>query len=603
LQRCTCSQPFLLHPLNHACTCTLITQHSGIDAIIQMEARIRTVVQSTQQDVTLLKVARNALIPIVRLPSELLVRLAQQLLELTNIEDVPQVLIAFTSVCSRIRAELVDASVLWSRFGFHGESHRRKAVRDLFLARAGSYPLAISVGDAWGEPSNLRKVAKHLPRTKSLSAYLRTSIQAVEFVSVLQVTNMPLLETLELIGWTHTAIGPIGTDILPPTSCANLDTLHLDAVHIATFPLLPSLRVLHLRSTNTPVQQVKNLILRTPGLVSVTLRFAMRCDPSGEDAVYNSEPEPSLARHITDSFNTLIVQDALVHASDIVGILPIPSRVFDVEIVADDTAAPVIWSSSIGHLGVIVSRMKQFSLSTKKSDRPFPFGGEVTWERVPEGYRYQIRYDRGGLRFSTPCRIELPDPTLSEMTTLRVSISRWYGMPTQHDTIVDNLLLPWLSGVENVIIEVMYNEALIKSDQPRMQILEDWILARHRAGRPLVSVEFASCPYEMMNFFVRIKAQQAAVSVTWCDEDESVSSLDAISECGCGGTDSDIPSSSGEEGYDDESSAEQVSDGERVTDERQGRDGEQDALSVEDSDAPSPISYASSSSESSSNSF
>jgi hypothetical protein len=447
---------------------------------------------------------------------------------------------------------------------------------------------------------------RYLPRTKSLSAYLRTSTQAVEFVSVLQVTNMPLLETLELIGWAHTAIVPIGTDILPPTSCANLGTLHLDAVHIATFPPLPSLRVLHLRSTNTPVQQVKNLILRTPGLVSVTLRFAMRCDPSGEDAVYNSEPEPSLARHITDSFNILIVQDALVHASDIVGILPTPSRVFDVEIVADDTAAPVIWSSSIGHLGVIVSRMKQFSLSTKKSDRPFPFGGEVTWERVPEGYHYQIRYDRGGLRFSTPCRIEHPDPTLSEMTTLRVSISRRYGMPTQHDAIVDNLMLPWLSGVENVIIEVMHNETLIKSDQPRLQILEDWILARHRAEQPLVSVEFASCPYEMMNFFVRIKAQQAAVSVTWCDEDESVSSMDpiSISECGCGGdTDSDISSSSGEEVYDSESSVEEMLDGEWVMDERQGWDGEQDALSVEDSDAPSSVSYAWSSSESSSNSF
>jgi hypothetical protein len=568
-----------------------------------MEARIRTVVQSTQQDVTSLKVARNTLTPIVRLPSELLVRLAQQLLELTNIEDVPKVLIVFTSVCSRIRAELVDAPVLWSRFGFYGESHRKKAVCDLFLARAGSYPLAISVEDQYDKQSNIRKVVKYLPRTRSLSAYLRTSTQALEFVHGLQITDMPLLETLELIGWPHTTIVLMGTDILPPTSCANLGTLHLDTVHIASFPLLPSLRVLHLRSTNTPVQQVKKLILRTPGLVSVTLRFAMRCDPSGEDAGYNSEPEPSLARQITDSFNTLIVQDALVHASDIVGILHIPSRVFDVEIVADDTAAPVIWSSSIGHLGVIVSRMKQFCLYAKESERPFPFGGEVTWERVPEGYQYQIRCDRGGLRFSIPCRIEHPDPTLSEMTTLRVSIGRWYGMPTQYDAIVDNLLLPWLSGVENVIIEVMYNEALIKSDQPRMQILEDWILARHRAGQPLVSVEFASCPYEMMNFFVRIKAQQAAVSATWCDEENSVSSLDAISECGCGNTDSDMPSSSGEEGYDDESSAEEVLDGEWVTDERQGWDGEQDTLSVEDSDAPSSISYASSSSESSSNSF
>jgi hypothetical protein len=74
-----------------------------MDTMVEIESRIRIAEQGGRQDVALLKIARNALTPIGRLPSELLVYLVQKLLELTDIGGVPQALLSVTSVCSRIR--------------------------------------------------------------------------------------------------------------------------------------------------------------------------------------------------------------------------------------------------------------------------------------------------------------------------------------------------------------------------------------------------------------------------------------------------------------------------------------------------------------------
>jgi hypothetical protein len=501
-----------------------------MDTMVEIESRIRIAEQDGRQDVALLKIARNALTPIGRLPSELLVYLVQKLLELTEIGGVPQALLSVTSVCSRIRVVLVDAPVLWSRLVFL-DRRWTKPICNLFLIRAVPHPLEVTFGLGWdpSRASSYKDAGECLPRIGSLSTYLAGQ---PGFLSMLQSTDMPLLKTLKLVSFSSVTVSP-NADILTPMSCTCVRSLYLHQVQIATIPHFPTLRFLHLSHANCPFQQVKALILRTPALFSVTLVDAVQRDTTEE---VPCEAEPGHAAELAHrTLDTLIIRETLIYVLGLISILPVPSHIFDVEITLDLLSPPTAWSSSVGPNALVMSRIRQFWTSTMKNEQLFP-AGEVTWEHIHGGFRQQILYEaverrdeRSLLRFASPCRIKDPDPNVDDVTTLRVHTTR-HTISSPHDLAVTDLQLHCLPNVEHLVVSVSSHEAYLEDDRPRMQILEDWISARHREGRPLRSITFASCPNQLMDLFNRLRDQQTASSVTWEDggSDSSLIHTDSL---------------------------------------------------------------------------
>jgi hypothetical protein len=489
-----------------------------------MDAITKTGTFFQEREVVCLKVTQNLseLSPIGRLPAELVILLAQRLLDITKPADVPKALVGMSSVCVRFRCVLANEPVLWSSVVLDGRW--TKPVRDLFITRAASHPLMATVETAWDDSyvSDLRDAAGLLPRMAGLSASLISGRGPMNFVAMLQSADMPLLETLDLVAYVSATVS---ASLLTPTSCVRLQSLCLQQVQISIIPHLPSLRCLRLFHTDCPFQQVENLILRTPGLTSLVLVNAMRRDVDDEtvSADFEEGHHPGLTYH-TSVLDTLTIRDTLVHSAKVINMLPVPTRVFSVDIPMDHLQASPTWSSGVGPIGLIVFRLVQFWATTTNDEHSFP-AGEVVWEHVHEGLfqqniRFESRANEGvpSLRYSSSCKISYPDPILDYVAVLKVHTRR-RGISHSNDLAVDGLQLSCFPNVERLIISVSSDDIYIENDRHRMEILEAWILERHRTGRPLCSIQFRTCPNALLDLFGRLRDRRLAASVTWQDGD------------------------------------------------------------------------------------
>jgi hypothetical protein len=100
----------------------------AIEPTMDVIAKTGTFVQ--EREVVCLKVTQNLneLSPIGRLPAELVILLAQRLLDITKPADVPKALVRMSSVCVRFRFILANEPVLWSSVVMDGDGRSPSAI-------------------------------------------------------------------------------------------------------------------------------------------------------------------------------------------------------------------------------------------------------------------------------------------------------------------------------------------------------------------------------------------------------------------------------------------------------------------------------------------
>jgi hypothetical protein len=340
-----------------------------MDAIVEIDSRIRVV--SDQQDIISLKIARNALTPLGRLPSELLAHLA-----LANVLTVirpalvesgraPRDLLHMTWLSSRIRAILVNTPVLWATISFH--YRWSKPMRDVFLARATSHPLDTCFGNMFGHMYDFEHAAAHLSRIGSLHVTARDE-RSKAFLSLLERADTPLLKVMDVNGFNSRDSVYFDSPIIP-----HLTHLHLNKVRLTGFPHFPALRLLSMSSTECYFSDFQRTLSCTPGLTCLKLCSAMHREDADQSPYLTCVPR----------LTVLEIHDDLASVARLVTMLPIPSCTLRLSVRQADADVPQ-WATSTNAAGLIVSHVGQFWTRTMKGEHPFP-PGAVTSTHLSSG--------------------------------------------------------------------------------------------------------------------------------------------------------------------------------------------------------------------------
>jgi hypothetical protein len=298
----------------------------GMDAIVEIDSRIRVV--SDQQDIISLKIARNALTPLGRLPSELLAHLA-----LANVLTVirpalvesgraPRDLLHMTWLSSRIRAILVNTPVLWATISFH--YRWSKPMLDVFLARATSHPLDTCFGNMFGHMYDFEHAAAHLSRIGSLHVTARDE-RSKAFLSLLERADTPLLKVMDVNGYNSRDSVYFDSPIIP-----HLTHLHLNKVRLTGFPHFPALRLLSMSSTECYFSDFQRTLSCTPGLTCLKLCSAMHREDADQSPYLTCVPRLAV----------LEIHDDLASVARLVTMLPIPSCTLRLSVRQADADVP-----------------------------------------------------------------------------------------------------------------------------------------------------------------------------------------------------------------------------------------------------------------------
>jgi hypothetical protein len=476
-----------------------------MDTIRNIEAHLAGLTDG--QEIIRFKAIRNALTPFGRLPDELMIQIAQDASTICDGTVLPEVLNILTSVYDRLRCVLVGTPGLWARISLNWN----KAAVDLYLARAASYPLSISLVTEGVNEDVCEHIAQCSPTTTSLDICINGRVGR-NFIDRCVVANTPQLRDLTVALLNHTRSLRMDQECFIPHSCANLSTLKIYGVHPANLPAMPSLQYVTLKRTNCSLLELHQLFSAAPQLKFILLMWSLH--------PHSTHIPASGCVHLPN-LECVDIEDEPALAAAIVEILPNPSTMFKVLTYGLDWPFQV-WSSS-GPSGRILLRMIEFWAEVTGGMEDFPAGHieSTAVDYDDTDTRECIVFSEGpylweksrSLQYRSICRITRNDPLLQHIKSLHIDCEGWADVGL--DVKPDHINLSCLSNLEHLFITAADCETDSEDRKGHTQALENWIIERQQEGKPLRSVRFWYCKENVKGLFNRFVAGQVAQFVTW----------------------------------------------------------------------------------------
>jgi hypothetical protein len=210
-------------------------------AIYDIDPRIAAL----EREVLGLRAVRNMLVPVGRLPDELLIRVAHHCVFETDdqTDDLapPSTLCAISSVCTRWRSVLCAAPELWAVVSGNWPT----SLLHQYLLRAGSHELTFRTM-MQDPPSNiaLDLMVKALDQTRCLVVQLEDASSMTMIMEHLKTTQSRTINSISLIYMAPVSYGDVHLDCnsFSPSVLVTLSSIILRDVIFDGFPIIPALR-------------------------------------------------------------------------------------------------------------------------------------------------------------------------------------------------------------------------------------------------------------------------------------------------------------------------------------------------------------------------
>jgi hypothetical protein len=446
-----------------------------------------------------LKTAFHTLPPLLRIPDELLVKVA-----LLVVADNRRCTIKLTAICHRLRVVYIGAPELWN----HVDGSWPSRIRQLFLDRAGSYSLALilsgyTIGDktmlqCFIQASELRLqiTANRGPRPQANGG--QSIMECLEDHDLTKLRSLSVQINIE-------APTPLLANFLKPASCANLTVFELLGSRVSSLPHLPALHRLVLARISVSFSEFHRFLSSTPSIE--------RLDVSWLVFSPKTTPEPGDVPQIhLPALQHLSIKNVRETAL-VVSMLSSPQSSIHISIpeFGRDCATRSNHNTIMKDLARFwtARRGDACRLPTARMDR-----------RVKDRARLigtHIVFSDSSLFYSRPVISGEPDdPVWSEVTTVcldyTVHTLEHQGRDlVAQDQDIDLRLLRRVDAV--VIVGADFDPE--EADEAPMRSLEDWLVSRHDDGRPFHSVEFRHCGGAARMLFERLEAGGVAHTMVW----------------------------------------------------------------------------------------
>jgi hypothetical protein len=455
----------------------------------QIDARIAEL--EDEQEILRMKVARNALTPLGRLPDDLLLDIVQAWLAISTITDSEMMYIA-TAIYAHLRALLIATPSLWTNVAIG----RSQALVERHIARAG--PCLLRADGRIGSQDTLEQAIQLLPRASRLSLLIHPShngewasnlVAALAAADISNLTSL-LLQSIDANSYVD----------LSPISANNLSVLEL-VMEAPRFPALPALRRLTLRRTHSTVSEVHKLLAGSMCLEHIDLNRSILAKLV--------LPTPELARVSLPYLQTLSIDEDRVVALALFSMLPNPSRRLFLDM---DRGIHVNLglSSSVHPVGPLLARISQFWSKLHGANTPLPlpwirssdqvqvvtFG--ISSEPSTRGYAA----NDAALVLRMPGCVLVRDPVLAEIDVLHIEGG--------YVVVLSRFDFGIISHAQRVILS--HIDINRPEDTARFVV---WIRGQVHQGRRPRSIEFQFCKASVRPLFDYLKAFEAAQSITW----------------------------------------------------------------------------------------
>jgi hypothetical protein len=465
-----------------------------------------------RQDVSVL-ILQNSNTTFGGLPNDVLILIGEHLLPPLDLPQLPRDLIAMTWIHHRLRALLVSVQRLWAHFVILDGQLDAIAT---FSARAASHPLHISISGECPLEA-LRIWLAYLPRARSL--YLDDVLANLEGTCTGDICA-PLLQTVVM----KTAYNI--SDIFAKIACPRLMSLTL---HNTEFDQLPNgIALLHLdlQDMVIPLMELYTVLSCMPLLQTLRIANVFNCD-------WNTEEEEEELRLLSSTLTPvglpaltdIVLEGSLEYTETLLRILPIPIMRLELDIRLSSFCEPETtfysaWTSLIGPNAFIMSRIMQFC-QPRIGYVELPPTGRVEYTGTPGHERVTVQLSGDSWAYqASPWMIKQDDPFLEHVAELELhTLDGMAEYPNLTPALSpSHLNLACLPNVQRLVIfEADFDNHGGMSLEKSLHTLHTWIHNKHKAGRPLQTVDFVGCSEGLRPMMHQLAAEGKVGSVTWKD--------------------------------------------------------------------------------------
>lgn len=302
---------------------------------------IESQISALEKQIVQLKIRRNALVPILRLPVELLVHIFKDLQQDGNKPDPDCTLktIALSSTCHQLRETALRAPDIWATLNCRNERWA-----ELCALRAGSTPLCLFVEadklgyigddedsnpDDYSDDYNLEgvtseaitTVSRHFKRAQSISLSIPVynDKKFKKATGKLYESLKEPSQTLHSLKLHFSFYNPLPTPLLGG-NCSTLTSLDIGFCVVPELPHLPSLSTLACESCQLVYNTISRDLCLMPHLKSLTLK-TNHLVRSGR-----TEPATDTGHTLLPSLAHLDVYDTNLVLYSFLSMLPIPQQ-------------------------------------------------------------------------------------------------------------------------------------------------------------------------------------------------------------------------------------------------------------------------------------
>jgi hypothetical protein len=439
----------------------------------------------------------HALPPLLRLPDELLAKLA-----LLVIADDRRSVMKITAVCRYLRVVYIDTSELWTDI----DSSWPSELRQLFLRRAGSQPLALQLGSFSIDETIMQCLSQASEiRIKTVAEgnqrlHAKSQSNIMDFLKSYDMNELRSL-TFNI----HPGLGQkwaLPTNFLKLTSCANLAVLKLLGTHVPGLPHLPALRHLVLMGTSISFSHFQDFLSSTSSIERLHMKWVMFS--------FETTPEPgNVPRIHLPALQNISIVETYERAALLVGMLSAPQN--SLHILITDSMKD---SATRPYRNIIAEGLARFQLARGGDACTLPT--LMVTRTVKDQFRAiwtTAIFGGPSLFYSRPVACAEPDdPVWADVTTVHLVYTLGYPGHdlVARDTDIDLRVLRRADAL--VVIGAGLDP---EADEVGMRSLEDWLVSRYDDGRPFHSVEFCQCGDAARMLFERLEAGGVAGAVVW----------------------------------------------------------------------------------------
>jgi hypothetical protein len=456
------------------------------------------------------------------LPNELLVAVSEHVARACRLRLMHHAMVVLSSVCTRLRALIVDTPHLWENISAGWRADDWFAC---VLARARGQPLRVYVPIDAELPAKQGRLVSCLPAARSVSARFfddRSEVGRSFWDAFKSPAVCP--STLKL---SFERRRTLDLQCFRMEMCEALTSLRLDQVTISDPGTLrlPALRFLKITSSSCPIAFMRGILVHTPRLEHLQLCY-----------VIISRPDPSFSplqpRSPLPALQCVVLRGRARDITDIILMVPNPSLRFVVELSESGPYAPV-WSSTTGMYGSIWRRLQEFWRQAAGGAAAFP-AGSVTPHicgstsgitHTPLGGSSPFRFVSGlgagapALSYTGAFAVKNRDPMLDHVKRVHLLCDDLNSSASADiigaSTMPLQRYLDLFPNMEHMDIEGQGSRACAWIEEAFLRGLEPWLAARCERGNPLRSIEFRDCSDELLGFYRVVHGQLLAEVVSW----------------------------------------------------------------------------------------